>query len=354
LGGGNPLSSSSGVISFGGFTIASATTFDIGEIKAQFIDFTDPENPIIVPVVTRAAQAGITDPLIATANITYVLMNSAGVLLYQGTEPTATDMTDKAFVGQIGHPDRATITSAISITSNVQNPISQVRELFTGLGPIVQSGLTFEAAATLMKVSLAAGTVVDLGLGSDGNEPYSATPNTKSYAAVDPVTTFLYVASDGSNASATVVDPDNYNPNGDILNLVAVPNNKFTVQYIVVFKGGFVNIQYGQTVYDSLDNALNAVIRGESYTFADVINESALVRSALILQKGITGNLADAVTAGTAHFHNFGKFGVESGSSGHSGVAGTTFQVSNNNRRNKGGGVLTERLGFRYRHGYRC
>ena len=326
-GGGSPLDSSTGVISFEGFTAFTATTFDIGEIKAQFIDYSDPANPIIAPIVIRAAETGITDPLIATANITYVLMNSAGVLEYLGTEPTALDLVDKAFVGQIGHPDRVNITSAISVTSNIQNPASQLRELFAGLGPVVQSGLTFNPSATLMKFSLAAGTVVDLGLGANGNEPYSTVSNTKNYAAVDPVPSFLYVASDGSNAAATVVDPDNYDPNGDILNLVVVPNNKFTVQYIVIFKGGFINIQYGQSIYDSLDNAMNAVIRGEEYTFADVISQSALVRTALILKKGLTGNLIDAVVAGTAHFHNFGKFGIESGSSGHSGVAGTTFQV---------------------------
>jgi hypothetical protein len=324
-------SASSGVISFAGFTVATATTFDIGEVKAQFIDYTDPENPSIT-TYTRAASAGVTDPLVATANITYVLMTNAGVLEFVGTEPAPSDYTThKVFLGQIGHPDRTTITSAFSFAANIQNPSSQIRELMYGLGPIVKSGLTFEASALGMTVSRDAGVVVDLGIGSKGNEPFSPIPHTTTIPVLDPVSSFLYVASDQSNVAATVIDPDNYDPNGSILSLVAVASNKFTVQYIVVFKGGFTNIQYGQTEYNSLNAARDAVIAGEDYTFAPVILESALIRTALILKSGITGNLSDAVTAGTAAFYNYGKLGLGAGGGGASGSAGTTMQITYGN-----------------------
>lgn len=304
-------SASAGVVTFDGFTSVSTTTFDTGIIVAEFLDFADPSNPQAT-TVTRAKTFADTDPNLATSNISYVCMDSSGVLAFLTEPPTPMYLaSDNVFIGQLGHPDRATITTLFSFANTMQNPMSQVRELFWGLAPIVKSGLRFSATATGMTFQRSEGYVVDLGIGSKGNEPFSETPNTSLLPAIDPVNSFLYVASDGSNIAATVVDPTQYDPNGDITNLVTVSANKFTIQYIVVFKGGFTNVQYGQTEYSTIQECRDAFLLNENdmFTVAPVIEEAALIRCALAIKQNVTGDLSAAVTAETAQFLNYGKFG---------------------------------------------
>lgn len=66
-----------------------------------------------------------------------------------------------------------------------------------------------------------------------------------------------------------------------------MPSNKYTIQRIDIFPSGLVRIQYGQNLYDSLEDA-EANVALEPFVIEPNINENGLLRCHLIIEEGST------------------------------------------------------------------
>ena len=235
----NKEASSTSISVFDGFSInADTTKFDHTEIKLQVVDNTNPLSQTITHVTVPAAT-GITDAHLTTANITYIGVDVTGAIIQSATQFTAVQRRTTAPLGNIGHPDRATITTVFGFPAYGLSIVNQVHDLMRAIGPI-NSGNVYSANGTNLILDKTAGSITAMGLGFDDSK---LAPNTRQVAALSPVPTFLYVLRDGTNASATAIDPEFYDLAGV---KTATPANKFTIQLIVMFSGGFTNVLWGQ------------------------------------------------------------------------------------------------------------
>jgi hypothetical protein len=285
-------------VAFAGFAInGDNTKFDHTQIKAQFLANTV-EGAEAITTVTIAAATGITDLFIGSANITYVGCNAAGDLVQQATPFTCLQRRTIAPLGNIGHPDQATITTVFAFVAYIMSPVNQIHDIMRALGPI-SNGNDYSAAASDLTISKTAGRLTGMGLGFDDDKE---APNTRQVGALTPVTSMLHVLRDGTNSLETEIDPSQWDNDGV---LESVPSNRFTIQVIVMFAGGFTNVLWGQEHFATLDNAKTHLA---AYTpvIPDVVLESAVARCTLIVDRDAT-DLSDPTEA---FFHNLGPLGT--------------------------------------------
>ena len=289
---------STGIVAFEGFAINGDTSkFDHTEIKAQFLANTV-DGAEAITTVTIAAADGITDTYLGSSNITYVGCNAAGAILQQATPWTDLQRRTIAPLGNIGHPNLTAITTVFGFPAYIISPINQIHDVMRALGPI-SNGNDYSAASTDLTISKTAGQLTGMGLGFDVDKE---APNTRQVAALTPVTAMLHVLRDGTNTAATAIDPTKWDNAGT---LETVPANKFTIQIIVMFAGGFTNVLWGQENFATMDEAKTHLA---AYTpvIPVVVTESAVARCALIVDRDAT-NLS---TAAEAFFHNLGPLGT--------------------------------------------
>ncbi len=299
---------STGLISLASFTINVDTTkFDIGAAEGFVVDSTtDPENPTITPV-SYAGATGIIDAHLATANITYVGINSSGTVVQQGAPYTDAQRRSIMVVGRSGHPDRAIITTAIEFPNLGLSPAAQVHDLIEALGLFNRSGNVYSAGSANLNLHKSAGETFALGSNYE-NDPEQ--PHTRTVAAGSPLASMLYVFQDGTNEAATAVDPDNY----DVSSVkTSVPANKWTNQRVYMFGGGFTNILYGQTLYNSLADA-KASQHTEAFVEPQVFADAAMPMAIISVKQGTT----DLQDTDDVFIHNLTRFG------GAGGIAGVT------------------------------
>jgi len=121
---------------------------------------------------------------------------------------------------------------------------------------------------------------------------------------------FTYRLLDGTIENVTGINPNSYESIGK----VAVPNNKFTNQRIFLFPSGIITAQYGQTLYDKLFDAVEAV-RNEPFLLEDNIKDNAVLLCVLSVQQGTT-DLTNNTQARFTQADQFGKIGIGGGGNG--------------------------------------
>jgi hypothetical protein len=307
-----------GLLDFDGFAInADTTKFDLGAGSGWVVDNTT--NPL-VPVVTEVswvAATAITVTNLATANITYVAINSSGTVVQFTTPLDDNERRDNIFLGNIGHPDNATVTTAFSFPAVAAAPAAQVQDLIEAIGPFNRKGNLYSADSADLNLHRSAGEVFALGANYD-NDPKK--PHSRSTSAANPIASMLYVFQDGTNSAATAVDPDNY----DLATvLTAVPVNKFTVQRVFMFRGGFTNILYGQHVYGSMAAAREGAAT-DTTVVPQVVLDSAIAMCVIIIKEGAT----DLQDAGDVFIQNFSPFGGTAGGAQANGTLQGTYDNS--------------------------
>ncbi len=302
--------SSTGLKTFGDGTDAAlsvntdTTKFDVGPIDGYIVDAT--VTPTLTTHVLRSATTAETTPFLATDNVTHIGVNASGTIMTQATPFTDTQSRSIIPLGVVAHPDLSTITVTNARPATIQSPVNQLHDFIRGVQEVRFSGLKYSANGTNLKLDRTAGTLFGIGIQHTATLNPIDNPNTLPLSAETVVTNMLYVASDNSN-TAIVSDnliPTQYDPNGDIDNLVTVGNNQFTIQYIVAFAEGRTNVQFGQTEYGSLAAGRDA-IENEPYILASVIADNAIVLAAIVMKKETTA----LNNASEVFIKNFGTFG---------------------------------------------
>ena len=317
----NVLSSnnlSTGIFDFSGITIESSTTFKVPSIKGWIVDnTTTPINPTI-SYVNYSGSTGNTTPYLNTAISTYVLITTASTLSYINTYPTPKQRRENIYLGKLVHPDKVNLLIVDNQPDVAISPLSQVRDMFTPIKLINENiicgpntGLTFNTTS---------GSLYGLGIGwvYDKENPSKVT------ISGNTGTVFQYKTQTGGTFSNTsIIDPTKYDLNG-ALTTISGSNNRATNQRIFLFPTGIVRIQYGQTVYNTLNEAIIGV-QSETFTVYQNNKETGILIGVLSVTKGATNlnNTSDGV------FIPVSKFGELLGGTG--GISLTTLQQAYNN-----------------------
>lgn len=251
-----------GVITGGELSVnvGDPTMIDIGDTVGLIVDYvTVPASPTITKVVFAADTVTITD---LVSPITWLMLDSVGAVIQQTTRPTNTQRRTHIQLGAV-LIDGGVITADQSISSILPQTLNQLYDLMDALGAFNITGNVFQAAGTNLVLAKTAGTVFARGFNHFDGAVLTSDPHVSETDAQNPVS-IRYVTQTPAEPAAlvTVVDPANYDVGGTI---TSVPGGSgvATIQRVYLAPLNEVNeqviIQYGQTVYDTIDDAIAGV-----------------------------------------------------------------------------------------------
>lgn len=294
-----------GVLTGGVLSVSvGGTTFSITDGTGQVIDnYTTPLTPTITPV-SWSGKTNVTDTLLSEpAN--YILIDSAGAVVQQATAPTDDELRDKILIGVIAHANNLIIAFAPLVVSAYQNG-NLAQDILSALGTIT-TGCTYagNAALTFRRTS---GSIFRRGAHYTLD---AKTPNAVDLTAQDPAQ-FASYCRNGSNtvfsnsAVGTTLTANRYDdgtaaaagiPNG------VVNNNQWQAMRLFLSTNGFTLLQYGQQIYNSLDDVVAGVL-SENW-FQAPITRLTSFRGFLFVRGGAS-NLS---SVSDAYFQPAGKLG---------------------------------------------
>ena len=311
--------SSTGVYTFGGLSLASSTTFNIGPANGFIVKNTIDTLYPTVKKVFYAGGTGLTDPNLTTSTETYVLLDSNGTLILQPNYPNGEQRRLNIYLGKLGHPDKISFLNAFTQPDIIMSPLSQLRDVWTPIN-LINSNVYPSPNGANLNFNTSEGTLYGLGIGWSIN---TLSPSSVTISAQSP-TTFRYrTQTGGTGGNITTIDPSNYDNVGTIT-AVGGGANSSTNQRIFALQNGQIRVQYGQKVYASLPEAI-AGIQTETFVTFPNFKDNAILIGILSVKKGIT----DLSNTGNAQFLLVSKFGESVGSAG--GISTTTLQQAYDN-----------------------
>lgn len=280
---------SSGAITGGVLSINTDTTkFDISDGLGYVVN---PETSAYSKV-TWTGLTGITPTHILTNNISYVALDSTGAVVQQATPFSGGIERDQINLGVLVHVDNVNINDVNNEQHVLTNPSNQLEDLLMAIGLFNRSGNVISANGVNVNIDRSAGILFGSGINyiNSRKQPHEIT------IASATIQEFQYRMADGTNytgVTQTAILPDLYD---DLTSTpAAVPNNKFTNQHIFMFPSGNVKIQFGQTIYPTLDAAASG-IPVEVFVTEPSIIDNGMLRAVLTVKKGCT-DLSDTTEA---------------------------------------------------------
>lgn len=299
---------STGVTEYGGISINALdnTKFDVGAIIGYIVDNeTDPDSPTITRV-EYAGQTGLTTPYLLTSAQTTVYLNAVGqITLDPSASGTAQSRRENLILGRLIHNDNTIIRAVENWPIPAIAPNSQLRDLWRAMGPINENVYVYPNGTNL-NLSLNGGGLHYNGINfaNDNHNP------TRLAIPAQTTLTFGYRTRTGTIVpDVTLVDPTSYDNNGVITTIAAVPQYS-TNQRVFLTRSGAIRIQYGQTVYSTLANAI-AAIPTEPFVLAPTLVGNSILIGIISLERRTT-----ALNSATVRFTPVSKFGELGGGGG--------------------------------------
>ena len=292
--------SSTGLVAGGVLTVnTNPTKFDIasgsGIVVNNYTDSTDPT----YSSVYWDAQSAVTPTYLASSDITYIGVDASSNIIQQTSPFTSSQKRDIILIGALVHPSRVVVTGTSSETGPLYDVNLAIADFATSLGAFNITGNIFSANGTNLKIDKSAGTVYKYG----GNYFTNAkTPHiTELNASSEQTWFYLYQNGSGGwtySSPTSDADPDLYDDGSGTL--ASVPTDNWTIQYIFMFpENGSVQIQYGQSVYTSIDDAKSQL---GAFPSVSPSVSAAIFRGWLVVKEGTTAldntSVAEFVPAG--------------------------------------------------------
>jgi hypothetical protein len=298
-----------------------AQAYDISEGEGFLVDnFTNPRAPVY-SYVTWSAITGVTASAfassgsIATWPRTQIAIKADGTVFEKQEPFTVDDYRDYIVLGRIVHVDAPVIQRTLSLPLTTFARQYHWFDFIYNIGVVNLSGNNYLAGATNLTLQKTSGQTYRIGSNYTFN---TSKPDITNDVATNPVT-FAYRYRNGSpdgfteQPTRTTVVPNLYDNGSGILQ--TVNNNQYTIQRIYFFGAtATTRLQYGQAVYNSLENARSNVFT-EIFSADPNLEQDASLRAYLIIRGGGAdlSNLTDAVFIAAA-----------SGLAGSSGGGGAT------------------------------
>ena len=321
---------SSGVYEYTGMTQGTGATINVAMVRGWIVKNT--YGFATLPDVTNLYYTGGTNiPLtnLATADATFILINSASTLVQQTTFPTPQERRENIFLGKVVHPSRTSITSINQTVDFDVSPMAALRDLWTPL-KLINQGVLISANGVNMNINTSSGTLWGNGIGWTTNQQ---NPDSVTISGTSP-TTFQYRTQLGpltggsvTTGNTTTIEPGYYDLNG-VVTAVGGGSNSSTNQRVFLFPTGLVRIQLGQTVYSSLSAAV-AGSQTEAFTEYSLNRENGILIGIISLNKNASVGNGGLVNTNYAVFNLVSKFGEVLGGTG--GLSTTTLQQAYDN-----------------------
>jgi hypothetical protein len=321
---------STGTYEYTGLTLGTGKTINIAPLRGWIVQNT--YEYATQPEVTNLYYTGGTNVTItnlASAESTFLLINSASTLVQQTTFPTPQERRQNIFIGKVVHPDKVNITSLNQTVDFDVSPISVIRDLWTPIKLINQGVVVSYYSSGTMNIQTSSGSLWGNGIGWTTNQ---LNPNSVSISGTSP-TTFQYRSRNGAitgstglpaapTGNTTTIDGHHYDLNGSIVSLGG--SNRASNQRVYLFPTGLIRIQYGQAWYSSIANAIAGI---DTEVFDEYSNnrDNGILIGILTVRQ----NASDLSDTGDAQFRFVSKFGELLGGAG--GISTTTLQQAYNN-----------------------
>jgi len=283
-------------------TNVDPTKFNITAGIGIISNFDDPENPTST-LVNFPAFTGITPTYLLTGTITYVAINSTPAVVMQATPFTPEQRRSLIILGAVIHSNLTNINVVNNISAPSNSSTNQLHDFIEAVGALNLTGNKYTANGANLQLNKSAGTIFKMGINfaNDWKNPHSLAQTAGTSL------TFRYRTQNGTEGSDRInLDPALYDLNNI---LTSVPNNKFTIQTVVMFQTGLTRILYGQNVYDDLASAKAAVFTRQFVIEPNSL-ENGIIRGYIIM-KNTTTSLQNASDAEILEAQKFG--GVASG-----------------------------------------
>lgn len=311
---------STGLVSGGLLTInANPALFDLSAGTGTIQTYgATPANPTLKRISFGPFTAQ-TLTNIATADQTYILINSSGAIVQQTTPPTATERRANIYVGRINHPSHTSILAARSLPDYVLGDTNQLYDFFDALGSFNVSGNVVTANGANLSINKSSGVVFRRGVGyqSDNQQPHTLA------VAASTLASFLRTTQTAINTTPqTTLDVANYDVGGTVTP-VGGGANTATVQRVYLFPSGLIAVQYGQATYSTLAAAITG-IKSEAFVLEPTVQDGSILIAYIAVSRTCT-SLQDPACASIINAARFDA-GTGGGSS-----AVTTLQQAYNN-----------------------
>lgn len=264
------------------------------------------------PTISRVDYPGATVVLDAAAQtrpLTWWVMDSNQVITQLPDKPPNSQRRTHLVLGATFYDTVAgSLITAQSLPVILPQPSNQVVDLMDGLGPFSMSGNLISPNGANLMINKSSGVFFSRSFNRFSGASLTEDPHVTSSAALTPATLRRTIRTSISTPPlVATVDPANYDLNG-VLTPVGGGTNSSTVQRVFMFANispvSSIIVQYGQTTYTSLSNAI-ASIGNTSYVAAPfTVNATFLGHIAMIRT---ATNLSDPVQAS---FIPAGKFGT--------------------------------------------
>lgn len=274
---------STGLRSGGVLAINTDTTkFDVASGVGYVVNYSTPGTPTIKRVAFGPFSAQTVTNL-ASANFTWILINSSGAIVQQTSTPTATQRRQNIVLGRLNHSNRTNLSFANTLPDFEFSPISQLGDLMDSLGPFNVSGNVVTANGANLSMNKSAGTIFQKSFN------YSTTTNNPHVIPTTGLTAFSFVYQNqtgGPGTNVTVLDPTKYDVGG-VTTTVPGPGSTATVQRVYLFGSNTLRIQRGQATYANLAAAIQG-FPTESFVVSPIIENFSVLVAYIAIQKNCT------------------------------------------------------------------
>lgn len=285
------------------------TKFDVALGIGYIVNYSTPSASTIDRIAIGPFTAQTVTNL-ASADFTWVMIDSTGAIVQQTAVPNATQRRTHIVLGRLNHSNRTNISFANTLPDFVFSPVSQLGDLMDSLGSFNISGNVITANGANLSLNKSAGVMFQKNFNyttSTTNPSEIATPG------LTPVTFAYQNQSGGPGANVTVIDPTTYDVGG-VTTTVPNPPTTATVQRVYLFGSNSVRIQRGQATYANLATALQN-FPNEAFVVSPLVEGFGVLIAYIAVEKGCL----DLSTNTCSRIIAAGKFGSTA-----SGGGGTT------------------------------
>lgn len=247
---------------------------------------TNPDLPTVVKV-DLGETLGISVDNIATQLVTYISVNSSGSIVQETDIPDETDRRLRIFIGVIVHTNNTSIEVVNNTPTLSTDTDAQLQDLMNSLGLFNIDGNTIHPNNGNLSIDKSDGNLFRVG----GNfQTLMTQPHRIHLPAQEPVTGIQYRTQDGTtHSSGNFLDPGFYDVSG--VRTALTNNTKATLQRIYIFPSGIIRVQYGQTEYSNIAEAVENS-SNDQFTVEQNLQENALLLTVVAIRGGAT-NLSD-------------------------------------------------------------
>jgi hypothetical protein len=201
---------------------------------------------------------------------TWIYLTSGGTISQQPTPLTEQQRRQNIFLGKLGHADKATLINAFSQPDFVLNPLSQLRDMFTPIN-LINGGVIPSPNGVNLSFNTSAQYLYGLGINFANN---TLNPDALYVSGTAPCT-FQYRTQTGGTASnTTLINPTVYDVGGVV---TSISGTKATNQRIYLVQNGVFRVQYGQTVYSTLAQAVAGIATEQFIEFINFETNAILI-----------------------------------------------------------------------------